>query len=487
MKHFILSILFLSCTYSTYSQYKTIFADTVNGNRVKIENIAFYNEDVLTIETNWITGVPADSSTKFHGLVIHTTDAGKNWDTLRRFSWAVFTDKYKSLWAQTEAMFYFDEHTFCSIDKSGKLFRHDLRNKTCDTIKLLDSARMYNTNVLYFQRYDTNSAVVSCMREDSLYATYDKGKTWIGYRRLSYVAPLQEWNPSYVSLKPNGDVCRRFGYAATGIDGYVKEWYLQRAVTVAYKTNLFVLASMLPDYAYFAYPRFINDSVGFMPGHRRYFPEDNLQPEQVYARPVVYKTIDSGTTWEKVYEADDFIGRNYENIYTFGDTVILCYSGYYNPANDSQKFGYLISKDKGLTWEKVDLTNNKPTNGEVALLDFKSLRKPFLVYSIESSKFVVDQLDLDFVSVKEDNPFVPTANVYPNPASEFVSIDFDGINDLPESIEVFDILGNKSSGLQVFKTSGSVMINISALAAGVYTVRISAGESVIVKSFVVGR
>ena len=91
-----------------------------------------------------------------------------------------------------------------------------------------------------------------------------------------------------------------------------------------------------------------------------------------------------------------------------------------------------------------------------------------------------------FLSAPEEpKVFLPDAKIFPNPAVDYVNIEFEPWLGLPSSVELYDILGNKVS-TQIYRSEGSVMINTVAIAAGTYTVRISTPNGVIAKAFVKG-
>ena len=75
--------------------------------------------------------------------------------------------------------------------------------------------------------------------------------------------------------------------------------------------------------------------------------------------------------------------------------------------------------------------------------------------------------------------------VYPNPAKEFINVEFSGLNDENISIEITDVFGkvvqkeNSKNENQMFN------LNVSSLAAGYYVLKISSGNSVIQKKIII--
>ena len=75
--------------------------------------------------------------------------------------------------------------------------------------------------------------------------------------------------------------------------------------------------------------------------------------------------------------------------------------------------------------------------------------------------------------------------VYPNPAKEFINVEFSGLSDENISIEIIDVFGkvvqkeNRKNENEMFN------LNISSLAAGYYLLKISSGYSVIQKKIII--
>ena len=75
--------------------------------------------------------------------------------------------------------------------------------------------------------------------------------------------------------------------------------------------------------------------------------------------------------------------------------------------------------------------------------------------------------------------------VYPNPAKEFINIEFSGLSDENISIEIIDVFGkvvqkeNRKNENQIFN------LNVSSLDAGYYLLKISSGYSVIQKKIII--
>jgi hypothetical protein len=75
--------------------------------------------------------------------------------------------------------------------------------------------------------------------------------------------------------------------------------------------------------------------------------------------------------------------------------------------------------------------------------------------------------------------------VYPNPAKEFINVEFSGLNYKNISIEITDVFG-KVVQKEISKNENQMFnLNVSSLAAGYYVLKISSGNSVIQKKIII--
>ena len=75
--------------------------------------------------------------------------------------------------------------------------------------------------------------------------------------------------------------------------------------------------------------------------------------------------------------------------------------------------------------------------------------------------------------------------VYPNPAKEFINVEFSGLNDENISIEIIDVFGKVIEKVNEKNENGIFNLNVSSLAAGYYLLKISSGNSVIQKKIII--
>lgn len=78
--------------------------------------------------------------------------------------------------------------------------------------------------------------------------------------------------------------------------------------------------------------------------------------------------------------------------------------------------------------------------------------------------------------INDENPF--NVNVYPNPATDFVTVEFNAPEAGNAMLAVYDVLGKKVYDLNIGEVNGSVIktINTQTYAAGIYTVKLTVNE-----------
>ena len=75
--------------------------------------------------------------------------------------------------------------------------------------------------------------------------------------------------------------------------------------------------------------------------------------------------------------------------------------------------------------------------------------------------------------------------VYPNPAKEFINVEFSGLSDENISIEIIDVFGKVVQKENRKNENGIFNLNVRSLAAGYYVLKISSGNSVIQKKIII--
>ena len=103
---------------------------------------------------------------------------------------------------------------------------------------------------------------------------------------------------------------------------------------------------------------------------------------------------------------------------------------------------------------------------------------------IENSNSVSSTCTLS-TTIDEETLGEETVFVYPNPAKEFINVEFSGLSDENISIEIIDVFGKVVQKENRKNENDMFNLNISSLAAGYYLLKISSGYSVIQKKIII--
>lgn len=76
----------------------------------------------------------------------------------------------------------------------------------------------------------------------------------------------------------------------------------------------------------------------------------------------------------------------------------------------------------------------------------------------------------------DENDDMSELRIYPNPAKEILTIVLPANNENKSSLEIFNILGNKVLNRNINPTNGSISLDVSSLAPGVYIIKIISGS-----------
>ena len=103
---------------------------------------------------------------------------------------------------------------------------------------------------------------------------------------------------------------------------------------------------------------------------------------------------------------------------------------------------------------------------------------------IENSNSVSSTCTLS-TTIDEETLGEEAVFVYPNPAKEFINVEFSGLSDENISIEIIDVFGKVVQKENRKNENGIFNLNVRSLAAGYYVLKISSGNSVIQKKIII--
>jgi len=159
---------------------------------------------------------------------------------------------------------------------------------------------------------------------------------------------------------------------------------------------------------------------------------------------------------------------------------------------DATGFQWQVSNDNGVTWTNVTNGGTAPlyagATTETLMLDGVVAANSGLSFRAvlsQGASCTLNSASADLtVTLATEGFTAAMVNVYPNPASSSVSITLPNMSYQNMNVAVYDVNGRTI--LQKSITGQTTVVDISALASGVYVFRISGDNSVVVKQVIKG-
>jgi hypothetical protein len=178
---------------------------------------------------------------------------------------------------------------------------------------------------------------------------------------------------------------------------------------------------------------------------------------------------DNGKTWSgltykgKGFFYSTFITTDYQN---------NLYTTYYEEVNEPPRFRceFLKSSDNGITW--VNMNYNIPDSIQFSKM-FINRKGYIFLFNTNLSRNYLYRSSAPVVGVEEHNKPINQIEISPNPASNYVCINGESESD---KIEIYSIFG-----INIIKSEYKDKIDVSALAPGMYFVRIGYKVSKFIK------
>ena len=217
---------------------------------------------------------------------------------------------------------------------------------------------------------------------------------------------------------------------------------------------------------FYGFFQFLNKNVGYSRHIELIAEGDILKGTRDTNSTSFYKTTDGGLTWNKFYEIIG-PGEGYPNLVVADELNLIA---------TNLHAGYVMTTDGGLTWEKSDyFTYEGVYQAGYHFSDpvFLTTKNPLITTGPKILKYVGKS-----TSVSNNPPNINSFNIYPNPADNFITMQFQHTDDLEtaeyQKVQIFDILGieikNLTPSLSI--NVDGVRIDVSHLPAGVYFIRI---------------
>jgi hypothetical protein len=189
-----------------------------------------------------------------------------------------------------------------------------------------------------------------------------------------------------------------------------------------------------------------------------------------------YKTSDAGATWVPVTPSGTFFKSDF--MYVPGTTGMISVGG------SATGRGTSISYDDGANWELLDTAGLGTVDGYTTL-DFLNATTGW------AGSFAVDALTDGInkwiggtVGLTTPNTESLSLHAYPNPSSNLVYVETNTSFKKDVTVSIVDMLGKVISIKNYAAWSNPLILNLSTFENGVYLVRVSSGDDVMVKRIV---
>jgi Secretion system C-terminal sorting domain len=206
-----------------------------------------------------------------------------------------------------------------------------------------------------------------------------------------------------------------------------------------------------------------------------YFASNSWNADQTIPDPSCYSP--SRDVWFKVVvpPSGDLAVETYEHDLTITGAAITVYSGTCNPNGLTELACDVYSGIINSNFGRIELLGQTP--GETLYI------RVWSIISSETGTFYIFAEELNALSIPDlalDN-----FTMYPNPAKDLVSINFNEVLSENMSISIFDILGKLVLSKKSLDIVDEIALNISILKSGMYFVELRNGQQLAIKKLIV--
>jgi hypothetical protein len=129
-------------------------------------------------------------------------------------------------------------------------------------------------------------------------------------------------------------------------------------------------------------------------------------------------------------------------------------------------------------WATTNIDMSAYDNMQDVIVRFKAT-------SAYGNNLFIDNINLGTAAVGVEDITASTFDVYPNPATDVVTVELSEVGSVDAQIEVLDIKGQVVSSEVMSAGQTSVQVNTSSLASGIYTVRVKSENGVATERVVI--
>jgi len=185
---------------------------------------------------------------------------------------------------------------------------------------------------------------------------------------------------------------------------------------------------------------------------------------------LIIKTMDGGTTWDTLLEGTTY---GLESVYFTDAYIGYAVGKIYLGSFPQIQHKPIIMKtiDGGITWDTLSCGTSSPLNS----VFFPNANTGYVV----GNGTILKTTNGGVVSIKEIQTQTPASifTIYPNPATNKISITTPGNSQGETQISIFSINGAKT-GTYKFSNTDKFEIDISQLAKGIYLLQLQSAEGV---------
>ena len=139
-----------------------------------------------------------------------------------------------------------------------------------------------------------------------------------------------------------------------------------------------------------------------------------------------------------------------------------------------------VSENTGNTFQTI--------SAQMYYLDEFTVPDTFIVFASYfegaiGSEFIVDDIQLSYTTTGINNELSNKVNAYPNPASDYIKLNFDDLNDATAKLEIYSIDGRVLKSIENMESNQ--IIDISDLNAGMYMFKLHTLEGIVNKKILV--
>lgn len=474
-------IIILILNIFSYSNEYSWKKYTIYGFEDGIQVSAVIKKDNLIL-AKWHYGI---SDPNFFNLIVKevhgvslSIDNGINWKIIKETSWEldkenpIESDKMKDTMDIAIGLKILGNNNLLFIMKGGYVLKTEDFGETFDTTRMgIDS--QFNDPIQtrsgsFYNRFnnENNKGLIYYADDrynilDKIYLTKDNAQTWekihYNYSDLNSEIPKEE--ARLISI----DYIKDDSYLFYFIDDHVsndlkkKEYFLTEDNCKTFKKIQKEIQDGEEDFRMFGNSYEELYLSGYYLNHN----------ENIDYSPYLYRSVDKGGTWKKIWEIDKF-SSPIVNIYFLNESEFIFIT---------QKEVYRTT-DNGITFNTEEVEDDSLKT--FSYISFDYVNNAGLLHSFGAPIKIWEMTKTSSVEINSMNHYF---SVYPNPVNNNEKVYLEFEKDFPVSIDILDFNGKLINNHQYLEIKNGLFIN--NLSKGVYFIKANYSDQSIMKKFVI--